>query len=259
MDSLDVGDRLLRQTAERFGYQWTRLAEDALVGLEQLRLHLPSGWGTEVLSGRVLDAGCGMGRYTALVAQFSEEVVGLDLSTAVDEARRRWPNLAFIQGDLISPPFDDGTFDIVYSFGVLHHLPEPQQGFEACYRLVKPGGRLLVWVYSEHGGLFRTGRRWARAICRVFPFARVPAAWTGALCIRLASRVHRSSADRPQTRFAYRGIRQTYVDAYDALSAPKEVYVSEEECRRWLAAIDSVDKGYETRGDGSGWIIWARK
>jgi SAM-dependent methyltransferase len=259
IDTIRVADRLSRETAERFGDQWTQLAEDALVGLDQLRLHLPAGWGPEVLSGRVLDAGCGMGRYTALVAQFADEIVGLDLSRAVDEAHRRWPDLAFIQGDLASPPFDDGTFDVVYSFGVLHHLPEPLRAFETCYRLVRPRGTLLVWVYSDHGGLFRTGRIWARALCGVFPLARVPTAWAGAFFIRLATRAQRASTYSPNPRFAYRSIREAYVDAYDALSAPKEVYVSEQECRQWLASIDSDAKGYERRADGSGWIIWARK
>ena len=45
-------------------------------------------------------------------------------------------------------PFADGAFDVVYSIGVLHHTPDTKWAFLSLSRLVKPGGRIAIWVYS---------------------------------------------------------------------------------------------------------------
>jgi SAM-dependent methyltransferase len=100
----------------------------------------------------VLDAGCGMGRYLRVAAEAGARVVGIDLSWAVRAARETTgdrPPLGLIRGDLLRPPLREGTFDHIYSLGVLDHTPDPKAAFLALARLLKPGGRIVVWVYRR--------------------------------------------------------------------------------------------------------------
>lgn len=253
---------LVAATSEAFGRQWTELSRYATVGLSDLMLHLPSGWGPSTFSGLVLDAGCGSGRYAGLVARLGAVVVGLDLSKAVEAAATAWPNVAFVQGDLAAPPFAAESFDLVYSFGVLHHLPDPLHGLRMCFRLVRPGGRLVVWVYSAHGGLWRRGRRLARALVSRVPGFRTPLAWAAAVAIWTACVLPRRAGipGIGGLRFyADKGLKQVFVDCHDALAAPKEIYLTADDCRHWLSQLEAAEAGFEARRDGSGWILWAKK
>jgi SAM-dependent methyltransferase len=142
-------------TAERFGYEWTRFAEIRPEYEAQML-----GWmapvGREAFAGqRVLDAGCGKGRHLRLAAAFgAKEVVGIDLGPAVDAAAQNTAdldNVHVVQGDLTRPPFRPATVDLIYSIGVLHHLPEPEAGFRALTPLLVPGGRFIAWLYAREG------------------------------------------------------------------------------------------------------------
>jgi len=246
---------LNRRTSAFFGDQWTRLGEDARVDMDDLLLHLPAGWSAGVFSGVVLDAGCGAGRYTALVAQCGAAAIGMDVSESVLAASRVWPEAAFVQADLAAPPFAPATFDVVYSFGVLHHLPDPIRGLSACFELVKPGGVLLAWVYSDHGGIFRRARVTVRRLVRRVPVLLEPAAGAAAVALALSQRLD----SRRLTFYRGRSLRQIYVDCHDALAAPVEVYLSEDDCRAWLSMLPAREAGAERRRDGSGWILWARR
>jgi len=105
----------------------------------------------------VVDAGCGMGRFTMLAAEFgAREVIGFDLSRAVDAAARLGagiPNLHIIQADIYSLPLKQ-EIDFIYSIGVIHHLPNPYEGFSKLCRLLKPGGAIHVWVYGYENNEF---------------------------------------------------------------------------------------------------------
>jgi SAM-dependent methyltransferase len=142
-------------TAERFGYEWTRFAEIRPEYREQFL-----GWiapvGPEAFSGRrVVDGGCGKGRHLRLAAEFgADDVIGMDLGPAVEAAARNTEGLEavhVVQGDLTRPPLKRGVADLVYSIGVLHHLPEPVDGFRALASLLRPGGRFVAWCYAREG------------------------------------------------------------------------------------------------------------
>lgn len=101
-----------------------------------------------------LDAGCGMGRYTAEALKLEAKVIGLDLGLNIDRAYQQlkvFPGFQAIQADLMQLPFKPDSFDIVYSLGVLHHTPQASQAFRNLARLVKKGGILSVWVYGRAG------------------------------------------------------------------------------------------------------------
>lgn len=100
----------------------------------------------------VLDAGCGMGRYLRVASSFGARVVGLDLSGAVVAARELTADLEsvdVVRGDLLRTPFGPGTFDHIYSLGVLDHTPDPKRAFLELARLLRPGGRIVIWVYPR--------------------------------------------------------------------------------------------------------------
>jgi len=101
----------------------------------------------------VLDAGCGSGRYAEVAAKHDAKVIGVDLSFAVDAARenlRQSSNVHLVQADLFALPFAPATFDFIYSFGVLHHTPDCAAAFRQLPRLLKPGGKLSLFVYSAY-------------------------------------------------------------------------------------------------------------
>ena len=113
----------------------------------------PADW----LGRLVLDAGCGFGRHSFFAARYGAEVVAMDSSVdAVMSTVRNTETLQrvhVIQGDVFRPPFREGTFDIVFSYGVLHHLDRPRDAFESMGRLVAAGGRLSLWVYGARQGV----------------------------------------------------------------------------------------------------------
>lgn len=142
-------------TARAFGYEWTRFAEIRPEYEEQFL-----GWlepvTREAFAGRrVLDAGCGKGRHLRLAAAFgAREVVGIDLGPAVEAAALNTADLGnvhVVQGDLTRPPLRAGSFDLIYSIGVLHHLGEPAAGFRGLAPFLAPDGRFVAWLYAREG------------------------------------------------------------------------------------------------------------
>lgn len=162
-------DPRVAQTRESFAWEWSRypgaLEEDEPVFLEEVQL--PRG---EFKGKLVLDAGCGMGRYSLVALGLGAEVVAFDLSDSLlrlAAPQREWPGLHVVQGDLHRLPFKAGVFDIAYSHGVLHHTPDTRLAFNGVARLVKAGGALSVWLYGKAGRFadfstnpLRTGREW---------------------------------------------------------------------------------------------------
>jgi len=83
-----------------------------------------TGFTPEELRGKlVLDVGCGMGRFAEVATCWGARVLGVDLSAAGEVAARNLLDREFValQADVFSLPFAPGTFDQIYSIGVLHH------------------------------------------------------------------------------------------------------------------------------------------
>lgn len=103
----------------------------------------------------VLEIGCGSG-LSAAVSQAGlgsgGRWVGIDLSDAVDIAQDRLgrhPDAAFVQADIMAAPFKAGTFDAIFTEGVLHHTPSTSLALEAATRLLKQGGEILFYLYAR--------------------------------------------------------------------------------------------------------------
>lgn len=158
----DAATRAVERTAASFGYEWTTWGT-MLPEYEQMARHYFEPFQPLDLDGRLLlDAGCGSGRQAHYAHRWGARVVGMDLSVAIEVAARNVPpeGSLFVQADLRRPPFRDASFDDVVSFGVLHHLPDPESGFGTVRRLARPGGRVLVYLYHAFEGqpVKRAGR-----------------------------------------------------------------------------------------------------
>jgi SAM-dependent methyltransferase/uncharacterized protein YbaR (Trm112 family) len=149
--------------AASFGFEWSRWprvqfeAENAGRSMEGHTTHMWESI-TQVggtLQGRTTaEFGCGSGRFLDIVRRKGGRAVGMDLSMAVETARRSFaddPEVLVVQGDLFKPPFRSGVFDGGYTIGVLHHTPDPLGGVQALSRTVHAGGWVACSVYPRQG------------------------------------------------------------------------------------------------------------
>ena len=141
------------KTREAFGWEWLRYPGsrpgDRDVFLEETMIP-PSEFAGKL----VLDAGCGMGRYSAVALELGAEVVAVDMSESlirVAELAEKNPKLHPVEGDLLNPPLKKKKFDLAYSQGVLHHTSDTRAAFKAVAALVKREGLLSVWLYGKAG------------------------------------------------------------------------------------------------------------
>ena len=157
-----------------FGFEWnihTKTQIDNHESSESQR-HFEArfdGYLDKFKNAKVLDVGVGVGRYAQIAAKIGAKIVGVDLSSSVDIAKI---NLAendaeLIQADVFNLPFEDKSFDIIYSFGVLHHTPNPRLAFSKLLPLLKPGGIMCITLY-ETGSMYHTSR-YARKITKKLP------------------------------------------------------------------------------------------
>ena len=96
---------------------------------------------------QLLEVGCGGGQVAAelLKRRRDLELTGLDLADdQVKRARKRCPDATFVQGSALDLPFDDNSFDGVFSIASIKHWPDQRQGVNECVRVLRPGGRLII-------------------------------------------------------------------------------------------------------------------
>lgn len=103
----------------------------------------------------VLDCGCGTGPMLELLhAKYPEKYyTGLDLTPEmIRKAQdKQLPNTTFVVGDCENLPFAPESFDVVICTNSFHHYPNPQDFFASVYRVLRPGGRLILRDYTSSG------------------------------------------------------------------------------------------------------------
>jgi SAM-dependent methyltransferase len=126
---------------------------------------------------RIAEVGCGTGQMSLFLARADRVVVAADLSRSAlllgSDAARRF-NLAsvyFVETDLHRSALKSGTFDVVYSSGVLHHTSNPRAAFAEVARLARRGGIVIVGVYNA---IARIPLRLRRHVARATQFRIVP-------------------------------------------------------------------------------------
>lgn len=247
--------RLKRDTAGRFGYLWAQERSDPTPRTYHYERSVKPALPPRHLRGWVLDAGCGSGIDALQMAQGTGcEVVAVELSRqGIEQTRARTkllPNVIPIQGDVEALSFKDDSFDFIYSYGVLHHLPNPDQGFRELVRVLKPGGWLAIYVYED----FSTRSRVERALLGLVGLVRrltvrIPEAPLYRLCWACAPGVFlmftipaRLLALWPVTyplsqRIPFRHGRSSFGltgDLYDRFAAPLERRYSRHDVEQWF-------------------------
>ena len=161
-----------RQTGTSFGFKWQQrdtYDSPEARGIAQRWLVDRYGFASpaamrDYFGGRrrVLDAGCGSA-FSSLLwldpqwrKDGGAEWVGADISQAIDVAQDRLhdiPGTSFVQADILQLPFREGSFDTIFSEGVLHHTPSTEAALKALAPLLQPAGEILFYVYRKKGPL----------------------------------------------------------------------------------------------------------
>jgi SAM-dependent methyltransferase len=247
-------------TAENFGWQWRHFTDVDHRYAEQFL-----GWIAPVTpeffrDKVVLEGGCGKGRHTQLAAAWgARDVIGIDLSEAVEtayDATRSLPNAHIIQADIYHLPLRR-AFDYAFSVGVLHHLPDPRNGFFSLASKVKPGGHVSAWVYGAENNewIVRlvnpvrekiTSRIDQRALLHL---SKIPAAGMFLATKLIYGPLNRRGSTLGQYLFyndylsaiAPFGWREQHLIVFDHLVAPTAFYIAREEFETWWRDLGATD------------------
>lgn len=104
---------------------------------------------------KILEVGCGMGRFTIPLAEKKFRMEGLDLSPDLLREMNNYCSIPTYCADLLNPPSDlKGQFDIIIGFFILHHMPDLEKTFQSITELLKPGGKVLFIEPNPYNPLF---------------------------------------------------------------------------------------------------------
>jgi ubiquinone/menaquinone biosynthesis C-methylase UbiE len=152
---------------------------------------------SETTGKQVLEIGCGNGADGVLFARHGAEYTGVDLTEAAVDATRQHFKVVNLRGtfqieNAEKLSFSDSSFDFVYSHGVLHHTPHPDEAFREVYRVLKPGGKAVLMLYHKHSLNY---------------YLRIMSYMRARVLMRILSRVGRFSQDRAGLSDALQGVR----------------------------------------------------
>ena len=146
--------REYQRTIKHYSKWWTKVIRETKQHEEMIRglLFARTDLKKEDFEGRLcLDAGCGGGNYLRVLSQLGvSDAVGLDLGFGVEVAHKacqEYANVHVVQGNILSPPFKRENFDRIMSLGVLHHTPNPHEGFVQLAKVLKFEGSLSTYFY----------------------------------------------------------------------------------------------------------------
>lgn len=139
-----------------FGIQWNRFPKVQLDShngtlISRERFFRETQWETNLKGQKILDVGCGMGRFTEIALSTGAECYAFDASHAVEAAYNNLSpckNLCLVQASLYEMPFPKAYFDKIFCFGVLQHTPSAKKSFMSIVPFLKPGGSIAIDVYA---------------------------------------------------------------------------------------------------------------
>ena len=249
------------RTANAFGWEWQEFSVLHTLEtyqeqfLDWVRPIEPDFFKDKV----VLDAGCGMGRWALVCdALGAKTVLAIDVSEGIEAAyenTHRASAIHVIQADIYNLPLRrnaQSQIDFAYSIGVLHHLDDPQEGFNALVRHLKSGGSIFAWVYGRENNdwLVNIVDPVRKTFTSIIPQPVLYLiSWLIALLLHPILKLVYLPANRSSSlaslknRLPYNdyfawlagfGFRHTHVVIFDHLVAPVAFYIRQEEFSAWF-------------------------
>jgi len=153
-DHDNISENVDHAVVEGFGHEWKKFDQSA-ISSEELEYNFDTyfsifPWDHLPSDSVGFDAGCGSGRWSLLAAPRVGHLHCVDPSIAIDVAQKNLQglsNCSFHRNTVSDMPFPDKSMDFGYSLGVLHHIPDTQQGINDCVRKLKSGAPFLVYLY----------------------------------------------------------------------------------------------------------------
>jgi len=267
MGGVDQALQKKRQTQSRFGYEWIEFDNYACDNFSDFIKPLSDGFFLGKLG---LDVGCGAGRHIRGASQLGAEVIGVDLSQAVDAAfqnNEEYPHVHIVQADVYRLPFNNNLFDFIYSLGVLHHLPEPEKAYHLLPAYLKPKGSFFIWLYAYMPrkvmleALRMVAQRLSNKnihrmawLCNLIDYGLVINAYKLLSTLPLIGRIVEEKAPMRVAEYAGHGYHVSLTDWYDRLSAPITNYYKQTEMQQWLAGSTLSNQQLQAIGDSWWWL-----
>ena len=260
-----------KMTMDRFGFEWLHFSDYNCDNFKQFIAPLP----VDFFKGKLgLDIGCGAGRHAEQASQNGAEIIGIDLSQAVDAAQQN--NIEnklvhIIQADIYNLPIKPGIFDFVYSLGVLHHLPEPEKGYRTLIQLLREGGALFVWLYAFSARkialeilraitrqMSNNNIRRVAYLCNLLDYGICINLYRLLTALPYVSLTAKKYAPLRIKEYANHGFKINYTDWFDRLSAPITNYYKENKMLEWLKHSGLIHTRLLLEGDSWWWLYGER-
>jgi len=236
----------MKNNNNRWDYQWQRFKNEE----EKIFLDWIFPTKLEDFKGKVvLDAGCGNGGYSKIVARYAKKVVGLD-KYSIDSAKKNtlgFKNIELIKSDIENVNFKN-KFDAIYSVGVLHHLENPKKGFNNLLLNLKKGGFINVWVYAKEGNWFFINviEPLKKSILLKLPLTvlRLISHWLTLVLYAISWSIYLLPLPLPYGKYfaKFRGhsYQRNMMNVFDKLNAPQTHWISKEQIDSWFKKLSKV-------------------
>ena len=198
----------------------------------------------------VLECGCGCGQHTSFMSPYARSIIAVDLNTTeiAIERNKNADNVEFLSNDIADMELGK-EFDIVISIGVVHHTDDPDKTVHNLIRHVKPGGKLILWVYSQEGNVL------VRYL--VEPFRKIILRKVNRRYLLLFSKIITLTLYLPIfsiyllplrilpyyeyfENFRRLSFYRNTLNVFDKLNAPQVDFISKSRAKRWVAEHSDV-------------------